>query len=142
VHLIAAKGIAVEPSRVTGVFASNTGHPCPSNLAISTVIGQAIVMNNFAMRYNKPGLELLDNMIWCIIDDAEFQQDSALNAIALAGSWKLSNVCVIYDVACGSFSSKIGISNFKTYDWDVTELVSDENLTINGEFGQCVSRNG
>ncbi|KAF4438374.1 Dihydroxyacetone synthase, partial [Fusarium acutatum] len=130
VHLVAAKGIAFEPLRVASVFSRNTGLPCHSNQAISSAIGQAIAVKSLAMLYNKPGLELLDNMIWCIIDDAKFQQDSALSAVALAGSWKLSNVCVIYDVTYDSINNKLETNNFKTHGWNLIELVSDENLTI------------
>lgn len=60
-----------------------------------SAIGQAIAFKNLAMLYNKPGFELLDNMIWCVIDEVMFQQDSVLKEIALAGSWKLGNLCVI-----------------------------------------------
>ncbi|KAI7772351.1 hypothetical protein LZL87_007712 [Fusarium oxysporum] len=103
VHLIAAKGLAVDPLGVASVFSRTTTLPC---------------------------LELLDNMIWCIIDDAKFQQDSALKAVALAGSWKLSNLCVIYDSMYDSMSDKLEVNNLKTHGWNVIELVNDDDLTI------------
>jgi dihydroxyacetone synthase len=140
VHLIGAKGIAVDPLGVASAFSRTTTLPCHSNQAISSAIGQAIAMRNLTMLYNKPGLELLDNMIWCVIDDAKFQQDSALKIVALAGSWKLSNLCVIYDSMYDSMSDKLEVNNFKTRGWNVIELVNDDDLTITGEFCQCVSR--
>ncbi|KAH7205160.1 thiamine diphosphate-binding protein [Fusarium redolens] len=130
VHLIGAKGIAVDPLGVASVFSRTTTLPCHSNQAISSAIGQAIAMRNLTMLYNKPGLELLDNMIWCVIDDAKFQQDSALKIVALAGSWKLSNLCVIYDSMYDSMSDKLEVNNFKTRGWNVIELVNDDDLTI------------
>ncbi|KAL9561628.1 hypothetical protein ACKAV7_014184 [Fusarium commune] len=130
VHLIVAKGLAVDPLGVASVFSRTTTLPCQSNQAISSAIGQAIAMKNLTMLYNKPGLELLDNMIWCIIDDAKFQQDSALKTVALAGSWKLSNLCVIYDSMYDSMSDKLEVNNLKTHGWNVIELVNDDDLTI------------
>ncbi|KAK2471939.1 hypothetical protein H9L39_15819 [Fusarium oxysporum f. sp. albedinis] len=130
VHLIAAKGLAVDPLGVASVFSRTTTLPCHSNQAISSAIGQAIAMRNLTMLYNKPGLELLDNMIWCVIDDAKFQQDSALNTVALAGSWKLSNLCIIYDSMYDSMSDKLEVNNLKTRGWNVIELVNDDDLTI------------
>lgn len=93
------------------------------------------------MLYNKPGLELLENMIWCIIDDLRFEQGSALNAVALAGSWKLSNLCVIYDGTYDTMSDNLEVGNFRTHGWNVLELMSYESLTVTGEFGQSASRN-
>ncbi|KAL5590044.1 hypothetical protein FOVSG1_011911 [Fusarium oxysporum f. sp. vasinfectum] len=130
VHLIAAKGIAVDPLGVASVFSRTTTLPCHSNQAISSAIGQAIAMRNLTMLYNKPGLELLDNMIWCVIDDAKFQQDSALKTVALAGSWKLSNLCVIYDSTYDSMSDTLQVNILKTHGWNVIELVNDDDLTI------------
>ncbi|KAF5696881.1 transketolase [Fusarium globosum] len=122
-HLIAAKGIAV-------------GLP---DIA-SSAIGQAIALKNLTMLYNKPDLELLDNMIWCIIDDPKFHQGSALDAVALAGNWKLRNLCVIYDSTYDSISNNLEVNNFKTHGWDVIKLVNEENLTIASKFYQGASR--
>ncbi|KAI1022230.1 hypothetical protein LB504_007237 [Fusarium proliferatum] len=129
-HLIAAKGIAVDSLDVASVLPGNTTLPCHSHQTISSAIGQAIALNNLAMLYNKPGLDLLDNMVWCVIDDLKFEQGSALNALALAGSWKLSNLCVIYDGTYDSMSDKLEVNNFKTHGWNVLELMNDESLTI------------
>ncbi|CVL03461.1 related to TRANSKETOLASE [Fusarium mangiferae] len=69
-------------------------------------------------------------MIWCVIDDLKFEQGSALNAVALAGSWKLSNLCVIYDGTYDTMSENLEVDNFKTHGWNVLELMSDESLNI------------
>ena len=91
-------------------------------------------MKNLAMLYNKPGLELLDNMIWCIIDDATFLQDGALETVALAGCWRLNNLCVIYDGIQGALSPSVDVFKLKTRGWNVIELVNDNDLTVIGEF--------
>ncbi|CZR45059.1 uncharacterized protein FPRO_15766 [Fusarium proliferatum ET1] len=129
-HLIAAKGIAVGLPDIASVFSRTTTPHCHSNQAIQSAIGQAIALKNLTMLYNKPDLELVDNMIWCIIDDPKFQQGSALEAVALAGNWKLRNLCVIYDSTYDSISNNLEVNNFKTHGWDVIKLVNDENLTI------------
>lgn len=91
------------------------------------------------MLYNKPGLELLDNMIWCVIDDTNFQQDSALETVALAGCWRLSNLCVIYDGINGALSPSLDVSKLKTRGWNAIELVNDNDL-VTGEFIQSLPR--
>ncbi|ENH62895.1 Dihydroxyacetone synthase [Fusarium oxysporum f. sp. cubense race 1] len=88
VHLIAAKGLAVDPLGVASVFSRTTTLPCHSNQAISSAI------------------------------------------VALAGSWKLSNLCIIYDSMYDSMSDKLEVNNLKTCGWNVIELVNDDDLTI------------
>ncbi|KAF5619555.1 transketolase, partial [Fusarium sp. NRRL 25303] len=129
-HLIAAKGIAVDQRDVASVFFRNTTLPCHSHNAISSAIGQAIALKNLKMLYNKPGFELLDNMIWCVIDEVMFERDSVLKEIALAGSWKLGNLCVIYDSMYDAMGNGLEVDKFKTHGWNVIDLASDENLTI------------
>ncbi|KAM6508663.1 hypothetical protein FSOLCH5_011658 [Fusarium solani] len=97
-------------------------------------------MKNLAMLYNKPGLELLDNMIWCVIDDARFQQGGVLETIALAGCWRLSNLCVIYDGIYGTPGPSVDVSKLKKCGWNVIELVNDNDLTVTGEFIQSLLR--
>ncbi|KAG4262690.1 hypothetical protein FPRO03_10053 [Fusarium proliferatum] len=139
-HLIAAKGIAVGLPDIASVFSRTTTPHCHSNQAIQSAIGQAIALKTLTMLYNKPDLELVDNMIWCIIDDPKFQQGSALDAVALAGNWKLRNLCVIYDSTYDSISNNLEVNNFKTHGWDVIKLVNDENLTIASKFYQGAFR--
>jgi len=139
-HLIAAKGIAVSHPDLDSVLSRTTNSQGHSSQAIESAIGQAIALENLATLYNKPDLELLDSMVWCIIDDPKFQQGSALDAVALAGSWKLSSLCVIYDGTYDTVSDNIEVDNFKTHGWNVLELVSDENLTITCKLCQCTSR--
>ncbi|RSM18490.1 hypothetical protein CDV31_002626 [Fusarium ambrosium] len=112
-HLIAAKGYAVDPIRLSNVLARLSTTPCHSTQAISNAIGQAIAMKNLATLYNKPGLEILYNMIWCVIDDATFQQEGALETVALAGCWKLNNLCVIYDGNNDATSPELDVSKLK-----------------------------
>ncbi|RSL40146.1 hypothetical protein CEP53_013560 [Fusarium sp. AF-6] len=129
-HLIAAKGYAVDPIRLANVLARTSTPPCHSTQAISNAIGQAIAMKNLAMIYNKPDLEILDNMIWCVIDDAKFLQESALETVALAGCWKLNNLCVIYDGTNDATVPEFDVSKLKTLGWNEIELANDKDLTI------------
>ncbi|KAI7290547.1 transketolase, partial [Hortaea werneckii] len=47
--------------------------------------------------YNKPGYEMVNNMTWVTIGDACLQEGVGLEAIQMAGHWRLNNLCVIYD---------------------------------------------
>ncbi|KLP04358.1 hypothetical protein CEK26_003584 [Fusarium fujikuroi] len=129
-HLIAAQGIIVSLPNIASDLPGTIHTHSDSNKAIEGAIGQAVAFKSLMMLYNKPDLELLDNMIWCIIDDPKFQQGSALDAVALAGSWKLSNLCVIHDSTYDSMSDSLQVKNFKRHGWKVLELVNDENFTI------------
>ncbi|RSL86814.1 hypothetical protein CEP51_002570 [Fusarium floridanum] len=131
-HLIAAKGYAVDPIRLSNVLARSSTTPCNPTQAISNAIGQAIAMKNLAMLYNKLGLEILYNMIWCVIDDATFQQEGALETVALAGCWKLNNLCVIYDGNNDATSPELDVSKLKTLGWNEIGLLNDKDLTITG----------
>ncbi|WAO94582.1 TRANSKETOLASE-1 domain-containing protein [Fusarium falciforme] len=139
VHLIVSEGFAVDPISLVSVLSRTSTPSCHSTQAISNAIGQAIAMKNLAMLYNKPGLELLDNMIWCVIDDTNFQQDSALETVALAGCWRLNNLCVIYDGINGALSPSVDVSKLKTRGWNAIELVNDNDL-VTGEFIQSLPR--
>lgn len=73
---------------------------------VANAVGMAVVAKNLGATYNKPGHSLIDNMIWCTVGDACLQEGVALEAIQLAGQWRLDNLAVIYDnnqiTCCGS----------------------------------------
>lgn len=44
-----------------------------------------------------PALKLVNNHIWCIVGDTCLQEGVGLEAISLAGHWKLDKLTIIYD---------------------------------------------
>lgn len=69
----------------------------PLGQGIANAVGLAMATKNIAATYNKPGYDLVNNTTWCMIGDACLQEGVALEAIQLAGHWKLNNLVVIYD---------------------------------------------
>lgn len=69
----------------------------PLGQGLANAVGLAMATKNLAATYNKPGHELVNNMTWCMVGDACLQEGVGLEALSLAGHWKLNNLCVIFD---------------------------------------------
>ncbi|OAA39093.1 Transketolase [Metarhizium rileyi] len=69
----------------------------PLGQGIANAVGLAMATKNLGAIYNKPNYSLIDNTTWCMIGDACLQEGVALEAIQLAGHWRLNNLVVIYD---------------------------------------------
>ncbi|OJJ33568.1 hypothetical protein ASPWEDRAFT_160426 [Aspergillus wentii DTO 134E9] len=69
----------------------------PLGQGLANAVGLAMATKNLAATYNKPGNEVVNNMTWCMVGDACLQEGVGLEALSLAGHWKLNNLCVIFD---------------------------------------------
>ena len=69
----------------------------PLGQGVANAVGLAVASKHLGATYNKPGIDLVRNMTWCTIGDACLQEGVALEAIQLAGHWKLNNLAIIYD---------------------------------------------
>lgn len=69
----------------------------PLGQGVANAVGLAMATKNLAATYNKPGHEVVNNMTWCMVGDACLQEGVGLEALSLAGHWKLNNLCVIFD---------------------------------------------
>ncbi|QKX57970.1 uncharacterized protein TRUGW13939_05090 [Talaromyces rugulosus] len=69
----------------------------PLGQGIANAVGLAMATKHLGTVYNRPGFSLVDNTTWCMIGDACLQEGVSLEAIQLAGHWKLNNLVVIYD---------------------------------------------
>ncbi|KAL5338390.1 Transketolase, thiamine diphosphate binding domain-containing protein [Aspergillus crustosus] len=69
----------------------------PLGQGIANAVGLAVASKNLSATYNRPGFDVVNNHTWCMIGDACLQEGVALEAISLAGHWKLNNLAVIYD---------------------------------------------
>jgi dihydroxyacetone synthase len=106
----------------------------PLGQGIANALGLAMASKHLGARYNKPGYDLVDNMTWCTIGDACLQEGVGMEAIQLAGHWKLDNLCVIFDrneITCdGSVdicqSDDINLK-MKACGWEVLEVEDGNN---------------
>jgi dihydroxyacetone synthase len=56
-----------------------------------------MAIKHLAATYNKPNYEIVNNTTWCMTGDACMQEGVALEAISLAGHWKLNNLGSTFD---------------------------------------------
>jgi dihydroxyacetone synthase len=106
----------------------------PLGQGVANAVGLAIATKHLAASYNKPGYNVVDNMTWCMIGDACLQEGVGLEAVSLAGHWKLNNLAIIYDnnqvtcdgtvdVAC---SDDINAKMIAT-GWDVIDVFDGDS---------------
>ncbi|CAH0045688.1 unnamed protein product [Clonostachys solani] len=110
-HLVGVKSMNLE--QLKSYHSSRTDSICPGHpeienegvevttgplgQGVANAVGLAIATKNLAATYNKDGIEVVNNMTWCMIGDACLQEGVGLEAVSLAGHWRLNNLCVIYD---------------------------------------------
>ena len=110
-HLIGVEGMTVDQlksyhsSRFDSIC---PGHPeienegievttGPLGQGVANAVGLAMATKNLAATYNRDGLEVVNNMTYVMIGDACLQEGVGLEAVSLAGHWKLNNLCIIFD---------------------------------------------
>ncbi|EPE08463.1 dihydroxyacetone synthase [Ophiostoma piceae UAMH 11346] len=69
----------------------------PLGQGIANAVGLAVASKHLGAVYNRPSFPVVSNTTWCMIGDACLQEGVALEAIQLAGHWRLNNLVVIYD---------------------------------------------
>jgi len=69
----------------------------PLGQGIANAVGMAIAQTHLAGVFNKPGYNLFDHYIYTVCGDGCLQEGVALEAISLAGHYKLGRLIVLYD---------------------------------------------
>jgi len=69
----------------------------PLGQGVANAVGLAMATKHLGAVYNRPGHTVVDNMTWCMIGDACLQEGVGLEAVSLAGHWKLNNLAIMYD---------------------------------------------
>lgn len=69
----------------------------PLGQGVANAVGLAMATKQLAAQFNKPGYDLISNHTWCTVGDACLQEGVGLEAISLAGHWRLNNLTIIYD---------------------------------------------
>lgn len=103
-----------------------TGH---LGQGIANAVGLAMASKNLAATYNQPGLDVISSTTWCMVGDACLQEGVALEAIQLAGHWRLNNLVVIYDNNSSTCEGSLSISSSELINpkmeacgWDVIDV--------------------
>ncbi|PQE21951.1 transketolase protein [Rutstroemia sp. NJR-2017a WRK4] len=110
----------------------------PLGQGIANAVGLAMATKHLAATYNRPNYPVIDNTTWCMIGDACLQEGVALEAISLAGHWKLNNLVVIYDNNQITCDGSVDLCNNEDVNakmlacgWNVID-VEDGNYDIEG----------
>lgn len=110
----------------------------PLGQGIANAVGMAIASKNLAATYNKPGHNLIDNTIFCMVGDACIQEGVGLEAISLAGHLGLDNLVAIYDNNQITCDGSVDLTNsedvnakFRAQNWDVIDVL-DGNWDVQG----------
>lgn len=67
----------------------------PLGQGVANAVGLAMATKNLAATYNRPGFDVVSNHTWCMIGDACLQEGLGMEAISLAGHWKLNNLTIM-----------------------------------------------
>lgn len=110
----------------------------PLGQGVANAVGLAMATKHLAAIYNKPDYPVVDNTTWCMIGDACLQEGVALEAISLAGHWKLDNLVMIYDNNQITCDGSVDVANNEDVNakmiacgWSVID-VHDGNHDIEG----------
>ncbi|RDW79570.1 putative dihydroxyacetone synthase protein [Coleophoma cylindrospora] len=110
----------------------------PLGQGVANAVGLAMATKHLAATYNKPGFDVVNNTTWCMIGDACLQEGVALEAISLAGHWKLNNLVLIYDNNQITCDGSVDLCNTEDVNakmaasgWNVIDVM-DGNHDIEG----------
>ena len=121
--------------RLTSGVETTTG---PLGQGVANSVGMALSERWMAAHYNKPGFEkLIDFNVYAICGDGDMMEGISGEAASLAGHWKLSNLCWIYDNnkitiegnTALAFSEDVA-TRFIGYGWNVTRVGDANDLDL------------
>ncbi|KAL2131421.1 hypothetical protein VTI74DRAFT_5132 [Chaetomium olivicolor] len=120
----------------------------PLGQGIANAVGLAMATKHLAATYNKPSFDLVNNKTWCIVGDACLQEGVGLEAISLAGHWRLDNLIVIYDNNQITCDGSVDLANTEDVNakmvasgWDVLEVI-DGNDDVEAIVAALVEARG
>jgi dihydroxyacetone synthase len=101
----------------------------PLGQGVANAVGLAMASKNLSATYNRPGFEVVNNHTWCMIGDACLQEGVALEAISLAGHFKLNNLTVLFDNNSITCDGSVDLTNtedinakMRASGWDVIDI--------------------
>src|SRR6476619_1817616 len=69
----------------------------PLGQGLATSVGMALASRWAAATFNRPGFEMFDFDVYALCGDGCLMEGISTEAASLAGHWKLSNLCWVYD---------------------------------------------
>jgi transketolase len=120
--------------RLTSGVETTTG---PLGQGVATSVGMAIASRWQAAHFNRPGFDLFNFDVYALCGDGCIMEGISSEAASLAGHWKLSNLCWIYDnnkisiegSTAWAFSDDTA-TRFIGYGWNVTRVGDANDLDM------------
>src|SRR5687767_2534147 len=120
--------------RWTSGIETTTG---PLGQGLATSVGMALASRWAAATFNRPGFEMFDFDVYALCGDGCIMEGISSEAASLAGHWKLSNLCWIYDSnkitieghTDLSFSEDVA-TKFIGLGWNVTRVGDANDLDM------------
>lgn len=116
----------------------------PLGQGIANAVGMAIASKHLGATYNKPNFPLISNTTFCMVGDACLQEGVALEAISLAGHFRLNNLIVIYDNNQVTCDGSVDLTNTEDVNakmiacgWKVIDVL-DGNHDVEGIIAALV----
>jgi len=107
----------------------------PLGQGFANGVGMAIAQKHLAARYNKPGFELFNYIIYAICSDGDMMEGVSSEAASIAGHLGLGNIVYLYDDNHISIEGDTAITftedvcrRFEAYGWHV-QSIDDGNDT-------------
>jgi len=111
---------------------STTG---PLGQGFGNGVGMAIAIKHLAAHFNKPGHELIDQIVYAIVTDGDLMEGVSSEAASLAGHLRLSNLIYLYDDNRISIDGSTDLAfteerktRFEAYGWHVIQVEDGNNL--------------
>jgi transketolase len=109
----------------------------PLGQGLATSVGMALASRWAAARFNRPGFDMFDFDVFALCGDGCVMEGISSEAASLAGHWKLSNLCWIYDSnhitieghTALTFSEDVA-TRFLGYGWNVTRVGDANDLDM------------
>jgi transketolase len=107
----------------------------PLGQGFGNAVGMAIAEAQFAARYNRTGLEVIDHATYAIVSDGDLMEGIASEAASLAGHLRLGKLICLYDdnriTLAGDVDltfSEDRIRRFDAYGWQTISVADGNDL--------------
>jgi dihydroxyacetone synthase len=101
----------------------------PLGQGVANAVGLALASKHLGAEFNRPNHDVVTNHTWCMVGDAFLQEGVALEAISLAGHFKLNNLTIVYDNNQVTCDGSVDLTNsedvngkMRACGWDVIDI--------------------
>ncbi len=109
----------------------------PLGQGAANSVGMALAGRWLAAHFNRPGFDLFDYNVYAMCGDGDMMEGISGEAASLAGHWKLSNLCWVYDSNHITIEGNTALAftedvatRFQGYGWNVTRVGDANDLEM------------